>query len=309
MGKTAFLFAGQGAQYPGMGKELYEGVPEVKELFDSAEAKRPGTLAMMFEGSEEDLKKTANTQPCLFLCDLASALALEKNGISADVCAGFSLGEIAGTAFSGILSNEEAFSLVCKRGIFMQEASDRVDGVMFAVMKMDPAGLEELCGKYGVYPVNYNCPGQIVVSGESSKMEKFREELTQIKARFVPLAVGGAFHSPYMKEAGEKLGEELSDESVYNINAPKLPLYSNRTAKPYGTEKQEIIKLLSTQVSNPVRWENILLAMREDGVDTFIECGPGKALAGFVKRTLPDVRIFNVNDMASLNDTLQKIGG
>ncbi len=191
----------------------------------------------------------------------------------------------------------------------MQEASDRVDGVMFAVMKMDPAGLEELCGKYGVYPVNYNCPGQIVVSGESSKMEKFREELTQIKARFVPLAVGGAFHSPYMKEAGEKLGEELSDESVYNINAPKLPLYSNRTAKPYGTEKQEIIKLLSTQVSNPVRWENILLAMREDGVDTFIECGPGKALAGFVKRTLPDVRIFNVNDMASLNDTLQKIGG
>ena len=148
-----------------------------------------------------------------------------------------------------------------------------------------------------------------MVSGEASKMEGFREKLNEIKARFVPLAVGGAFHSPYMKEAGEKLGEELSDESVYNINAPKLPLYSNRTAKPYGPEKQEIIELLSTQVYHPVRWENILLAMKEEGVDTFIECGPGKALAGFVKRTLSDVRIFNVNDMASLNETLEKIGG
>ena len=309
MGKTAFLFAGQGSQFPGMGKDLYEGIPEVKDLFDKAEEKRPGTLEMMFAGSEEDLKKTANTQPCLFLCDLAAALALKKNNIQADVCAGFSLGEVVGTGFSGILSFDEAFDLVCRRGIFMQEASEKVEGVMFAVMKMEASELEKICEEYGVYPVNYNCPGQIVVSGEASKMERFKEKLTEIKARFVPLAVGGAFHSPYMKEAGEKLAEELADESRYHISAPKIPLYSNRTAEVYKTERQEITELLSTQVSNSVRWGDTLKNMAEAGVDTFIECGPGKALSGFVKRTLSDVRIFNVSDMASLNETLEKIGG
>ncbi len=309
MGKTAFLFAGQGSQFPGMGKDLYEGIDEVKKLFDDAEAARPGTLQMMFSGSEEDLKRTENTQPCLFLVDLAAAIALEKKGIKADICAGFSLGEIVGTAFSGILSYGEAFDLVCKRGSFMQEASDKVEGSMAAVMKMDKAELEKICEEFGVYPVNYNCPGQIVVSGEAPKMDKFKEKLTEMKARFVPLAVGGAFHSPYMKEAGEKLEKELSDEGRYHLSDPSVPLYSNRTGKPYGTGRDEIISLLSSQVSNSVRWEDTLLDMKEAGVDIFIECGPGKARSGFVKRTLSDVTICNVSDIATLNETIEKIGG
>ncbi len=307
MGKTAFLFAGQGSQYPGMGKDLYENTDTVREFFDEAEKIRPGTLDMMFAGSEEDLKRTENTQPCLFLTDLSAGLALEKNGVKADVCAGFSLGEVVGIAYTGALSYSEAFSLVCKRGIYMQEASDRVKGSMAAVMKMQAEDLERICEKYEVYPVNYNCPGQIVVSGEEEKMQHFKDELTEMKARFVPLAVGGAFHSPYMAEASKKLKETLENADDYHIAAPMIPLYSNKTARPYGSEREEIITLLSSQVSNSVRWADTLLNMAEDGVDTFIECGPGKALAGFVKRTLTDVRIFNVSDMASLEETLNKI--
>ena len=308
MGKIAFLFAGQGSQYPGMTKDLFESVPEVHDFYGVAEAIRPGTLTQMFSGSEEELKKTENTQPCLFLADLAGALALIKNGVKPDAVAGFSLGEVVALTASGILSKQDAFKLVCKRGKFMQKSAEAVTGSMVAVMRMDSNALKELCEEYEVYPVNYNCPGQIVVSGESAKMQKFKDKLTELKARFVELHVGGAFHTPYMESAAKSLKKELKDGKIYNLSRPEIPLYANKTAEPYSGSEEEMISTISDQVCNSVKWEETLNNMARDGVDTFIECGPGKALSGFVKRTVEGAKIYNVYNMESLQKVIEELG-
>ncbi len=307
MGKIAFLFAGQGSQYPGMTKDLFESVPEVHDFYGVAEAIRPGTLTQMFSGSEEELKKTENTQPCLFLADLAGALALIKNGVKPDAVAGFSLGEVVALTASGILSKQDAFKLVCKRGKFMQKSAEAVTGSMVAVMRMNSEELKELCEEYEVYPVNYNCPGQIVVSGESAKMQKFKDKLTELKARFVELPVGGAFHTPYMESAAKSLKKELKDGKIYNLSRPEIPLYANKTAEPYSGSEEEMISTISDQVCNSVKWEETLNNMARDGVDTFIECGPGKALSGFVKRTVEGAKIYNVYNMESLQKVIEEL--
>lgn len=307
MGKTAFLLAGQGSQYPGMAKDLYENEPQIRALFDAAEAIRPGTLRQMFEGTAEELKRTDNTQPCLFLADLAAATALRAHGIDADAIAGFSLGEIAGLAVSGVLDDSDAFKLVVRRGIRMQKAAEAQEGSMIAVLRMDPDELRTLCAELGVYPVNYNCPGQVVVSGEVSKINRLKEELTARSIRFVELAVGGPFHTPYMKEAAEGL---RNDAEQFTVQAPSIPLYANRTAKPYPCERGAILDLVAEQIRNSVLFEDTLKNMAVAGVDTFIECGPGKTLSGFVKRTIPGATILQVSDMeslkASINTVLQK---
>ena len=308
MGKVAFLFAGQGSQYPGMTKDLFENIPEVHDFYGVAEAIRPGTLTQMFSGTEEELKKTENTQPCLFLADIAGALALIKNGIKPDAVAGFSLGEIVALAASGALKKQEAFKLVCKRGKFMQKSAGEVDGKMIAVIRMDRDELKTLCKEVGVYPVNYNCPGQIVVSGEKEKMETLKERLTEQKVRFVELAVGGAFHTPYMEGAAKSLKKELKEGKIYNLNKAQIPLYANKTAEPYSGDEEEMISTISDQVKSSVKWEETLTNMARDGVDTFIECGPGKALSGFVKRTVEGAKIYNVYNMESLQKVIEELG-
>ncbi len=306
MSKTGLLMAGQGSQRPGMGRELYMSEPGVKAYFDEAEALRPGTLAQMFEGSEEELKQTVNTQPCLFLADMAAAVALSRHGIVPDAVAGFSLGEIAGLAVSGILNPPDAFRLVTLRGKLMQEAAEKVKGKMAAVLRMDTEELKSLCDRMGVYPVNYNCPGQVVVSGICEKMDEFLKVLESIKVRFVELPVSGPFHTPYMASASEGLKTEL-ESGAYTIAPSRVSLYSDLTALPYPVEKNMIIHSVSAQVSGSVRWEELIGNMISDGIDTFIECGPGTTLSGFVKKINKDVRVFNVSDTESLNKTLKEI--
>ncbi|MCR4956112.1 MAG: ACP S-malonyltransferase [Lachnospiraceae bacterium] len=306
MGKIAFLCPGQGSQYPGMAEELYQDSQKVQELFDTAEEIKPGIKNLIFNGDKQTLQETKNTQPALFLADYASCAALLEQKIVPDAVAGFSLGEIVALAVAKVLSPEKSFQLVCKRGLLMQEAAKKVSGSMVAVLKMDPNELEKICEKTQTFPVNYNCPGQIVVSGEQEKIEKLKEELQRMKIRTISLPVGGAFHTPYMKEAGEGLLKELQEKD-YEMKPAAIPLYGNKTAKPYPKDREEMEKLLSGQVYNSVKFEQTLKNMAEDGIDTFIECGPGTTLAGFVKRSVPGAKIYNVSNRESLQTVVKEL--
>ena len=307
MGKIAFLFAGQGAQYPGMGKSLTEISPKAASLFELADSIRPGTSRQCFEGDPAELTQTANTQPCVFTVDLAAAYALEEAGVHADVAAGFSLGEMAALTFAGSFSEKDGFSLVCRRGELMQEAAQEHPSAMAAVLKLKDETVEQLCAGFpDVYPVNYNCPGQLVVAGGTEHLEQFCELATEAGGRAKKLAVGGGFHSPFMEQAASAYLQELLR---IGVNPPRISVYGNRTAAPYE-ENREI--MLAEQMKNPVLWTKTVERMAADGVDTFVEVGPGKTLSGLVKRILPHAAVYRVEDAATLEETIQalrKTGG
>ena len=306
MSKIAFLFAGQGAQYVGMGRDLYESVPAAKEVFDLGESRRPGTLATCFEGPGEALTQTENTQPALFLVDLACARALSAAGVMPDAVAGFSLGEIPALAFTGVLSDADAFDTVVLRGNTMQTCGERHPGGMAAVMKLPPEEVERIAATFNcIYPVNYNCPGQIACAGAAGEIDAFCDAVKAAGGRAVKLAVSGAFHTPFMADATDALRRHLSGLA---LSAPKIPLYSDYTADLYPGDSEKIAETIAEQASRSVRWETIIRLMADTGIDTFIEVGAGTTLSKLVSRTLTDVQILHVENAETLRETLAALG-
>lgn len=303
MSKIAFVFSGQGAQAPGMGKELYDCSPAAKAVFDLADSIRPGTSQQCFEGTQEELNVTINTQPCLFACDLAAAKAAQERGIQPDCAAGFSLGEAAAVAFSGMLTEAEAFSMVCKRAELMNEAAQKNPGAMAAVMKLSPQQVETLCGSIeNAWPVNYNSPKQTVVAASADTIDQVVEAASAQRGRAVKLAVSGAFHSPLMHSAADGLREYLASVS---LREERLPVYANLTAEPYGEDKKET---MAAQCENPVRWQKTIENMIANGVDTFIEVGVGKTLAGLIKKINPEVTVYQIENKEGLDAAAEALG-
>ena len=310
MGKLAFIFSGQGAQYVGMGRQIAEEYSKAGQIFDQAsEALGFDLKKMVFESDDETLKITENTQPCILTMSIACLQPLLDKGIKPDVVAGLSLGEYSAHVAAGTLNFQDAVRLVRKRGKYMQEAVPVGVGTMAAVLGLDDATVIECCKAASdigvVEPANFNCPGQIVVAGEVKAVEKVVELCKEKGAkRSMLLPVSAPFHCSLLKPAGEKLAEELKNVA---LNDMKIPLVSNVTAD-YVNSKDEVKELLNRQVSNSVLWEKSVNKMLADGVDTFIEIGPGKALCGFIKKISKDAKALNIEDLDSLNKTLTEIG-
>lgn len=302
MGKTVFMFPGQGAQYIGMGKDFYESVPVSKEVFELAgKASGLDIPALCFEENDK-LNITEYTQIAMLAMEVAVLKAIEEKGIIADMAAGLSLGEYGALAACKVMDLEDLFKVIRQRGIYMQEAVP-TGGAMTAVLGGEASQIEKICDETdGIVSIaNYNCPGQIVITGEEKAVNEAAEKLMAagIK-RCVPLKVSGPFHSPMLSEAGKKLGEVLKNITVHDM---QIPYIANATAD-YVHSLDEVKPLLEKQVSSSVKWQQSVEKMLAEGADTFIEIGPGKTLSGFMKKIDKTVNVINIEkleDMEKLN--------
>ena len=304
MAKKAFLFPGQGSQYVGMAKDLFENSVEAKEMVKTADEALGVNLSyIMFNGPEEQLKQTEYTQPAIFLHSVILASLIRT--LDADAAAGHSLGEYSALVSARAIQFYEAVKLVRARGKAMQSAGTENPGTMAAVIGITPEKVNEFCEQASsegiVQCANFNSPGQIVISGSITGVRKAMELCKAGGAKLVKeLVVSGAFHSPLMLPAKDELSKELDKTNLYNA---KFPVYANVTAKPV-TEKEEIKRLLLEQVTSPVRWEETVVNMISDGIEEFYEIGPGKVLQGLVKRINPDVKYFGIDKYSDVEKFL-----
>lgn len=295
MGKLVFMFPGQGSQYVGMGKEFYDTIPACKEVYDLAsEASGLDVPKLCFEENDQ-INITEYTQIAMLATEAAIYKALEEKGYKPDVTAGLSLGEYGALIASKVISMKDAFAVIRKRGIYMQNAVPE-GGAMSAVLGMDAAAIEEICDKTeGIVSIaNYNCPGQIVITGEKTAVDAAAKALKEAGAkRVVPLKVSGPFHSQMLAGAGEQLGEALKD---VEIAEQFIPYVANVTAD-YVTKASDVKPLLEQQVASSVRWQQTIERLIADGADTFVEIGPGKTLSGFMRKINRDVTVYNIDKM------------
>lgn len=307
MGTVAFLFAGQGAQHPGMAASLLDREPAARETFARLEALRPGLTDLCLTAGKDELTRTENTQPAVFALDLAAARALESHGVKPAAVAGFSLGEPCALTYAGSFSDEEGFSLVLERGRLMEEAAGHNPGGMRAVVKLSADVVEALAARAGdAWPVNYNSAQQTVVAGTPQALEALDDLVREAGGRSLPVKVSGAFHSPLMASASAGLAEWMG---AHAPQAARLPVWANATARPYPAEPDAMAALLATQASHPVRWQATVEALVGEGVDTFVEVGPGHTLTGLVRRIAPEATALPCETADQLDAVLAHLEG
>ena len=298
MGLIAFVFPGQGAQQPGMGKALYEAVPEARAQLDRLNALWPDLLPLCFEGTQEQLKDTNNAHPCLYAVSLATARALHARGLKPDITAGFSLGEVTALSFAGLFSGDEGFRFVRRRAAIMADEAALHPGSMAAVLKLSNAQVEALCqGIPGVWPVNYNAPGQVAVAGSDEGIKELGSQAQPLGGRLIPLKVSGAFHSPLMDGAQTRLESELS---AYAFQPLQLPVIANLPAQPYGEDPRGTH---ANQVNHPVLWQQSVEEMINRGVTRFVEVG-GNVLKGLISRIDSAVTVISATDPDNFDEAL-----
>ena len=303
--KTAFIFSGQGAQKAGMGKELYDNFECVKAVFDKADEALGIKMTDICFTEDERLNETEYTQPAILTMSSAVLELVKQKGIKADYVAGLSLGEYSAHVASGTFDFEDAVKLVRKRGRFMTEAVPLGEGGMCAVLNLDEDKIQEACDEVSsvgrCYIANYNCPGQIAIAGDKAAVEKAAEIVLEKGAkRAVMLNVSGPFHTPLLESASQKLAAELEKITIHSMN---IPVITNLNALP--VEEGKVKDVLIQQVKSPVRWEQTVRYLLDNGVDTFIEIGPGKTLSSFVKKVTREAAVYNVEDVA----TFEKLCG
>ena len=305
MNKTAFIFPGQGAQKCGMGKDFYENSELAKEIFDTATAELGLDMPKLCFEENDQLDQTEYTQAAMVTACLAMTAEIEKRGLKPDVAAGLSLGEYCAISAAGGMQPKDAISLVRKRGILMQNTVPAGEGTMAAILGLDGDTVAEVTAKIpGASVANYNCPGQIVITGKTEAVEQAADALKEAGAkRAVLLNVSGPFHSKMLESAGKELAEEMEKRTFEPL---AIPYVTNVTAQ-YVTDINETKPLLAKQISSPVRWEESVRNMIADGVDTFVEIGPGKTLAGFMRRIDRSVKVYNIETWEDMEKVIAEL--